>query len=69
MQKIYIEMMPIPHADERTHNSLVSLSKQVIELRKNHMDSSSEEDEIDDLVFKLYGFTDEEISTIKLELS
>ena len=65
MQKIYIDMLPIPRASVALHDQIQALAQQVIELRRRNEDTSILESEIDDWVYTIFGFTDDEIAYIR----
>ncbi len=65
MQKIYIDMLPIPRASVALHDQIQALAQQVIELRRRNEDTSILESEIDDWVYMIFGFTDDEIAYIR----
>jgi len=67
MQKIYIEHMPIPNANNDIKKKIESLALQIIDNRKNSLNTYQLEDEIDFLVYDLFGFSKKEISFIASE--
>ena len=59
----YVEIMPIcKNIDCNNYNMLNTLIEQIIQQQTNYQDLQSQ---IDDIVFKLYNLTDEEIEYIK----
>lgn len=65
MQKIYVDMLPIPKASVALHDQIQALAQQVIELRRQNKDTSILESEIDEWVYMIFGFTDDEIAYIR----
>lgn len=65
MQKIYVDMLPIPKASVALHDQIQALAQQVIELRRQNEDTSILEREIDEWVYMIFGFTDDEIAYIR----
>jgi len=65
MQKIYVDMLPIPKASVALHDQIQALAEQVIELRRKNKDTSILENEIDEWVYMIFGFTDDEIAYIR----
>ena len=62
-----LEQLPIPNSTEMESYRIVSLVKEIIELKKNNAsaDTSALESEIDRLVYQLYGLTEEEIRIVE----
>ncbi|WP_300366120.1 TaqI-like C-terminal specificity domain-containing protein, partial [Brachyspira sp.] len=64
MLAMYIVILPIPEVDSKTKNKIVKLADKIIELKKQNENTSDLEDEIDKIVYSLYGLNDEEIRVI-----
>lgn len=62
MQKIFLDKIPIIIADENHENLIIELIDQILAAKKSdsHADTSALENEIDQLVYDLYGLTEEE---------
>ena len=63
----YFEQIPIPNIDSTIKNTLTELVGKAIKERSNNQqaDISEIENQIDQLVYKLYGLTEEEIKIIE----
>lgn len=62
----FIENVPIPKVDKKTEDKIVRLVDKVIEKKRSKVDSSEEEMEIDNLVYKLYNLISEEIRIVEM---
>jgi len=64
---IYIEQLPIPNIPEAEQKPFITLVDQILSLKKSDPqdDTSALEAEIDQIVYKLYGLTEEEIAIIE----
>ncbi len=62
-----LKLLPIPNSDEQKQNQLLSLVDQVVSIKKKEFkaNTSALENQIDELVYKLYELTDEEIAIIE----
>ncbi len=62
-----VENMPIKITSKETQKPIILLVDQILSLKKENpkADTSDLENEIDDLVYKLYELTDEEIEVVK----
>ncbi|WP_300365758.1 TaqI-like C-terminal specificity domain-containing protein, partial [Brachyspira sp.] len=60
-----LELFPIPEVNSKTKNKMVKLVDKIIELKKQNENTSDLEDEIDKIVYSLYGLNDEEIKIIE----
>jgi hypothetical protein len=62
-----LETLPIPEFNESNDAPIIVLVKQIMEskLKDPNADTSALEAEIDQLVYKLYGLTDEEIAIVE----
>ncbi len=65
MLAMYIEMLPIPKVDTKTTNKISKLVDKIIELKKQGGDTSILESEVDEIVYSLYGLSEEEIRVIE----
>lgn len=65
--KQYLEKIPFPNADESIKNQLVKLVSQIVELRTNdpHSDIFKIDRKIDQIVYELYGLSEEEIGIVE----
>jgi adenine-specific DNA-methyltransferase len=63
----YFEQIPIPEIDNFTRSSLLELAEEIIKRRKDNQqaDISEPENQIDQLVYRLYGLTEEEIGIVE----
>lgn len=61
----YVELIPIANADENTKNKLIKLVDTVIELKKQGQDTSVLEDEINNIVYSIYGLSEAEIRVVE----
>ena len=64
-RKDALELFPIPEADTNTKKMIVKLVDSIINLKKQNKDTYSIEKDIDNIVYSLYGLTDEEIKVIE----
>ena len=62
---MFIEQLPIPTLSGEDQAVFVSLIDKILLSKANNEDSSGYESEIDNLVYKLYGLSEEEIMFIK----
>ncbi|GAP16135.1 protein containg TaqI-like C-terminal specificity domain [Longilinea arvoryzae] len=65
MQKIYIDRLPIPPVSGENRNKLETLCVQIFEERRRSLNSYNLEDEVDSIIYNLYGFTRDEIAHIE----
>ena len=63
--KYNLEAMTVPIADESIKNKLVKLVEDIIQLKKENKDTSEIEEEVDRIVYSLYGLSDEEVRIIE----
>ena len=65
-----VSKIPIPIVDQVTQNLVVSLIDKILDLKlcEQDVDTSYYEQQIDDIVYKLFGLTDEEIAVIEESL-
>lgn len=60
-----IKELPIPKADKNTKSKIETFVKKILYLRRESKDTSKEEEQIDEFVYKLYDLTEEEIKIIE----
>lgn len=63
--KYNLEAMTVPIPNEDIENNIVELVDKIILAKKDNKDSSALEDEINKIVYSLYGLTDNEIRIIE----
>lgn len=63
--KEFMQTIPIPEPDKETENKLVKLVDNIIENKKQNIDISALEKEIDCIVYALYGLSEYEIKIIE----
>jgi len=63
----YFEQIPVPIPNEKIQNALIGLVDKIIELKKQTplADTTTLENQIDQLVYGLYGLTEEEVAIIE----
>ena len=61
----HIRNIPIPNATIEQQQSIVRLVDETLKEKKTNADTSSLEAEIDQLVYQLYGLTDDEIAVVE----
>ncbi len=61
----YIEKIPIKNISEKEQKPFIELVEKILEGRKNDKDTTDLENQIDQLVYQLYGLTEEEIKIIE----
>ena len=66
-KKVYVEAVPIPRVAEEKQQSVVQHVDRILLAKSADSDAdvSDLESKIDELIFDLYGFTDEEIETMR----
>ena len=62
---IYIEQIPIPKIPDVKQQPFIILVNQIIELKQQGKDTTTLEAKIDELVYKLYDLTAEEIKIVE----
>jgi hypothetical protein len=67
MQKAFIENIPIPEVSQSLQAPIVLRVDKILAAKKkdSNADTSALESEIDQLVYKLYGLTDDEIAIVE----
>jgi adenine-specific DNA-methyltransferase len=61
----YIKKLPIPLGTSLIQKSVSSIVEKITDLKKKEADTTSLEKEIDQMVYKLYGLTEEEIAIVE----
>ena len=61
----YIEKIPIKNISEQEQNPFILLVEKILASRKDNNDTAELENQIDQLVYKLYDLTAEEIAIIE----
>ena len=63
----YLEPFPLPEINEQTTQKLVSLVNKILVAKKtnNTNDTNELENKIDEIIYKLYGLTEEEIAIVE----
>jgi hypothetical protein len=67
-KKIYVELLPIPQITPQNQpivDEIESLVDRIIEMKKQDLDTSRHENQIDQLVYRLYDLTPEEIGVVE----
>lgn len=64
-RKSSLEEFPIPEVDKKTEKEIVNLVEKVIEGKKKGIDTREFEEEIDKIVYGLYGLSEEEVGIIE----
>lgn len=65
VKPIQLFKLPIKIADAKTLSQIDNLVDQIIELKKQDQDTTALEAEIDQIVYELYGLTDDEIKVVE----
>jgi adenine-specific DNA-methyltransferase len=70
-KKFYVEEIPLPEENDSVISKIESLVDQILTAKKDDSkaDTVELEREIDILVFKLYGLTEEEIKVVAPEMA
>ena len=65
--KQYVEQLPIKKADHHAQRVIANLVTEILLKKKKHRqsDTVNEEHEIDQLIYQLYGLTNEEIQIVE----
>ena len=63
----YVKMFPIPDADYSDQEPIAKLADKILSIKANdrEADTTALESQIDQLVYKLYGLTEEEIAIVE----
>lgn len=61
----YVKQIRIPNASDKNKTQIENLVNQVLKGKQNDCDTSALEQEIDSLVYQLYGLTEEEIQIVE----
>ena len=57
--------IPIKIADENLENKIIELVEEIIELKKLNKDTQDLENQIDEMVYNLYGLTEDEKELVR----
>lgn len=63
-----VKELPIPKVTEDIENAIAELSDRVLKLKRDNMESLHLEEQIEQMVYQLYGLTEEEIEIIEQDL-
>ena len=61
----HIRNIPIPSATIEQQQPIVNIVDEILKAKKTNSDTSALEYQLDQLVYQLYGLTDEEISIVE----
>ena len=61
----YVEQIPIPRIDEKEQGPFIEKVDKIIELKKAGKETKDLEEEIDNMVYKLYELNEEEIKIVE----
>jgi len=64
-KKAFLEQTPIPNPSNSEELAIVNIVNLIITLKQERKDTTALESEIDQLVYKLYGLTEEEIKIVE----
>ncbi len=64
-KKQYVEQIPIPELTEEEQKPFTDLVDMILQKKQNGQDTTTEEQAIDELVFALYGLSEEEIRFVE----
>lgn len=62
---MFVEKVPIPECPDDTKNKIEELARQVLIMKKDNQDTTKFEEQIDNIVYSLYGLNEEEIQYIQ----
>jgi len=62
-KKFKLELLPIAECD--VHQAFITLADQIITLKKQNQDTSKLEAQIDQMVYELYGLSEEEVALVE----
>ena len=65
LSTIFFANIPIPEADSKTKNNITKIVDQIITLKKQDKDTTPLEKNIDEIVYSLYGLSDEEVKVVE----
>ena len=68
-KKYKIELLPIANASKAQENELTDKVDAILKAKAKDADTAKLECEIDDMVYRLYGLTYDEVKTIEPEYS
>ena len=58
-------MLPIPVPNIEQENEVISIVDKILKNKENNMDTSILENELNNIVYQLYGLTDDEIAIVE----
>jgi len=64
-KKAFLENLPIPHISERAQAPFIKIVDEILEKKKNGIDTGDLERKIDEMVYELYELTAEEIKIVE----
>lgn len=62
---IYVKEFPIPSISFDAQQSFINIVNEILESKKHGKDTSALEDQLDRMVYELYGLTEEEIGIVE----
>lgn len=65
MKKIYLDKLPIISLTKKEERNIEIIVDEIIELKKLNKDTQDLEEKIDEMVYELYGLTEEEKELIR----
>jgi hypothetical protein len=65
LTKESVKLIPIPKISEEEQQPFIELVDKILQKKENNEDTTAEEQEIDNLVYRLYDLTEEEIEIIE----
>lgn len=65
LSTIFFANIPIPEADSKTKNNITKIVDEIITLKKQDKDTTPLEKNIDEIVYSLYGLSDEEVKVVE----
>ncbi len=65
MFSIYMKELPIPQISKTAQQPFIDLANQILAGKKNNTDTTTLEAKIDNMVYKIYGLSDDEIAIIE----
>ncbi len=64
-KKIFLEQIPIPEPTQIQENNIIEIVDKIVKFKNEGKDTNALESEIDQLVYQLYGLSDEEIKIVE----
>ncbi|OFY95547.1 MAG: hypothetical protein A3K10_00935 [Bacteroidetes bacterium RIFCSPLOWO2_12_FULL_31_6] len=65
LSKEYLVQIPIANLNDKQQDKIVQIVDKVLEMKKSNKDSSSLEKQINEMIYKLYDLTEEEIKIVQ----